>query len=113
MFGEDKINQLDLTSLQFAYNGTEIYNRITDLTTNYDVRYPLIASNRLWTYKDSGANDITQNTHAIQYDELFPAVKVSKLFESIESSYGVTFTGTFLTDPKFTNCFLYAYSYSF
>ncbi len=35
------------------------------------------------------------------------AVKVSKLFEAIESQYGITFTGTFLTDPRFTNVFLY------
>jgi hypothetical protein len=107
LFGEDKLNQLDLSSLEFAYNGTEIYDRITDLTTDYDVRYPLIASTRYWTYKDSGANDITQNAHAIQYDELFPAVRVSKLFEAIENDYGITLTGTFLSDPRFTNVFLY------
>lgn len=105
-FGEDKLTDLDLSSLEFAYNGTEIYNRITDLATDYDVRYPLIASNRLWTYHH-GSEDITTNAHAIQYNELFPAVKVSKIFEAIENDYGLTFTGTFLGDPRFTQCFLY------
>ena len=33
-FGEDKLNNLDLTSLEFAYDGTEIYNRITDTATD-------------------------------------------------------------------------------
>ena len=107
LFGEDKLNQLNLSSLEFAYTGTQIYNRITDLTTNYDVRYPLIASNRLWTYKSAG-EDITEPANKIQYSELFPAVKVSKLFEAIENDYGVTFQGTFLNDPRFTNVFLYA-----
>ena len=106
LFGEDKLNQLDLSSLEFAYTGTNIYNRIIDLATDYDVRYPLIASNRYWTYHH-GTEDITQSANAIQYDELFPAVKVSKLFEAIENDYGLTFTGTFLTDPRFTNVFLY------
>jgi len=106
LFAEDKLNQLDLSSLEFAYTGTNIYNRIIDLATDYDVRYPLIASNRYWTYHH-GTEDITQSANAIQYDELFPAVKVSKLFEAIENKYGVTFTGTFLTDPRFTNVFLY------
>lgn len=106
-FGEDKINQLDLTSLEFAYTATNIYDRITDVATNYDVRYPLIASDRLWTYNDSGPEDITQNAHAIRYDELFPAVRISKLFEAIEAQYGLTFQGTFLSDPRFTNVFLY------
>jgi hypothetical protein len=106
-FGEDKLKDLDLTPYEVSFTGTEVYNRITDLTTDYDVRYPLIASTRQWTYYH-GAEDITQNAHAIQYDELFPAIKISKLFEAIENDYGVTFQGTFLSDPKFTQCFLWA-----
>ena len=106
LFGEDKLNNLDLSSLEFTYNGTEIYNRIIDLTTNYDVRYPLIASNRLWTYHH-GSEDITTNAHAIQYNELFPAVKISRLFQAIANDYGITFTGTFLSDPRFNQVFLY------
>lgn len=105
-FGEDKINQLDLTSLEFTYTAANIYDRITDLTTDYDVRYPLIANDRLWAYQSSG-EDVTNTAHAIRFDELFPAVKVSKLFEAIENQYGLTFQGTFLTDPRFTNVFLY------
>lgn len=104
-FGEDKLTDLDLTSLEFAYSGAEILDRITDLTTDYDVRYPLIANTRLWTYHH-GSEDVTTTAHAIQYNELFPAVKVSKLFEAVESTYGLTFSGTFLADPKFTNVFL-------
>lgn len=104
-FGEDKLTDLDLTSLEFAYSGAEILDRITDLTTDYDVRYPLIANTRLWTYHH-GSEDVTTTAHAIQYNELFPAVKVSKLLAAIESTYGLTFYGTFLLDPKFTNVFL-------
>lgn len=104
-FSEDKLTDLDLTSLEFAYSGAEILDRITDLTTDYDVRYPLIANTRLWTYHH-GSEDVTTTAHAIQYNELFPAVKVSKLLEAIENTYGLTFSGTFLADPKFTNVFL-------
>ena len=107
LFGEDKLNLLDLSSLEFAYTGTDIYDRITDLATDYDVRYPLIASNRLWTYHH-GTEDITQNAKAIRYDELFPAVKISRLFQAIANDYGVTFTGNFLSDPRFNQVFLYA-----
>jgi hypothetical protein len=107
-FGEQKLSDLDLSSLEFAFTGAEILNRITDLATDYDVRYPLIANDRLWTYHQGGSTDITNTAHAIQYDELFPAVKISKIFEAIEAQYGLTFTGTFLDDPKFTNVFLQA-----
>ena len=104
-FGEDKLTDLDLSSLEFAYSGAEILDRITDLATDYDVRYPLIANTRLWTYHH-GSEDVTTTAHAIQYNELFPAVKVVKLLAAIESTYGLTFYGTFLADPKFTNVFL-------
>jgi len=106
-FGEDKLKDLDFSSLEFAFTGTNIYNRITDTTTDYDVRYPLIASTRFWTYNDSGAQDITQNAHAIQYDELFPAIKVSKIFEAIEDKYGITFQSSFFNDQRFRRLFLW------
>lgn len=104
-FGEDKLTDLDLSTLEFAYTGAEILDRITDLTTDYDVRYPLIANTRLWTYHH-GSEDVSTTAHAIQYNELFPAVKVLRILGGIENTYGVTFTGTFLQDPKFTNVFL-------
>ena len=105
-FKEDKLFNLDLSSLEFEFNATEVYDRITDLTTDYDVRYPLIANSRLWTYHHGG-EDITTTSKSIKYDELFPAVKISKLFEAIETTYGITFQGTFLNEPRFTECFLW------
>ena len=46
-FGEDKLKDLDFTNLEFAFTGTEIYNRITNSTTDYDVRYPLISNDEV------------------------------------------------------------------
>ena len=106
-FGEDKLTKLDLSNVQFTYTAANIYNRITDLATDYDVRFPLIASDRLWVYQSSG-EDVTNTSHAIKFNELFPATKVSKIFEAIEAQYGLTFQGTFLSDPRFTNVFLYS-----
>jgi hypothetical protein len=105
-FGEDKLKDLDYSDLEFAFTGTNIYNRITDTSTDFDVRYPLIANTRLWTYYH-GTQDITQNAHAIQYDELLPAIKVSKIFEAIEDKYGITFESSFFNDERFTRLFLW------
>jgi hypothetical protein len=106
LFGEDKLNLLDLSAYEFEFTANEIYHRITDLTTDYDVRYPLIASNRVWEYRH-GTEDVTNNAHAIHYDELFPAIKISRLFQAIANDYGVTFTGNFLSDTRFNQVFLY------
>jgi hypothetical protein len=108
IFGETKINQLNLSSLAFTYNGTNVLNRITDTATDYDVRFPLIANNRLWTYADGGANDITTTGGAIQYTELFPAVKVARLFDAIQNDFDLNFVGSFFSDEKFTKLFLQA-----
>ena len=106
-FGDEKLSDLDLTSMSHTWNGTEVYNRITDHTTDYDVRYPLISSFRNWNYGGGDSNDITALSGQIFYNELNPALKIKKIFEAIENKYGVTFNGNFLSDKRFTDCFLY------
>lgn len=121
-FGEDLLSDLDYTDYNHTYSGTEVQNRITDATNQYDVKYPLISSKRIWhwqsTYVDAttpnwldlgtiGSNDIHSSGGAIHFDELFPAFRVSKIFDLIQAKYGVTFDGTFLDDERFTKLFLY------
>ena len=107
IFGEDKLSDLDYTSIAFNSTGTEVYNRITDYSTDYDVRYPLISSDRLWSYGDSTSTDITTNAGAIAYSELNPALKVRKIFDLIALKYGINFTGLFLSDARFNDLFLW------
>ena len=106
-FGEDKLQDLTLLNIYaHEYTATEIRNRVTDGATNYVLRYPLI-TRRYLTYDDGGTNDINTNTGAIQYSELFPAIRLAAIFGAMQGKYGVTFDGTFLTDKRFQNCFLY------
>jgi len=121
-FGEDLLSDLDYTEYNHSYNGTEIANRISDGTNQYDVKYPLISSKRIWHYQSNYVNATTPNwldvtsisdnniyatSGAIKYNELFPAFRVQKIFELIQKKYGVTFEGTFLSDERFTKLFLY------
>jgi hypothetical protein len=106
-FNDDKlVNLTYLRTYGHAYTSTEIENRITDGSANYVLRYPLI-TRRYLTYDDGGTNDINTNTGAIQYSELFPAVKIIGIIAAIEIQYGVDFQGTFLSDKRFQNCFLF------
>lgn len=108
IFRDVKINQLDYSNISFAYNATNVANRITDSVTDYDVRFPLISNNRLWTYADGGTYDITTDGGSVEYTELFPAVKIARIFDAIQTYFGVTFLGDFFTDKRFTECFLQA-----
>ncbi len=106
-FADDKLQDLTLLNIYaHDYTATEIENRVTDGATNYVVRYPLI-TRRYLTYDDAGVNDINTNTGAINYSELFPAIRLAAIFGAMQGKYGVTFDGTFLTDKRFQNCFLY------
>lgn len=105
-FAEDKLSSLDLSAYVHTYSGAEIKTRITS-NSNYDVRYPLISSDRVWTYGDNANTDISQNSHHIHYEELFPALRVSKIFEAIETKYAIDFQGLFLSDKRFTNLYLW------
>lgn len=108
IFGEIKINQLDFSSISFPLTATNVWNRITNDTIDYDIRFPLIAPDRLWTYADGGINDITINANTFTYYELFPAVKVARMFDAIEEYFGVSFISDFFSDPRWTKLFMLA-----
>lgn len=107
MFGVLKLKDLDYSDFTSPFTGDEVKTRISSDATDYDIRYPLISSNRLWSYGDSTATDINTTSGHITYNELFPAIKVIRIFDAIESMFGVNFSGIFLANKKFTNCFLY------
>jgi len=121
-FGEDLLSDLDYTSLNHEYNGTEVRARVIDAGNTYDVKYPLISSKRVWTYSGQAPTSISPAYYTIptnsvydlnhtsghmHYEELFPAVRVSKIFEAIETKYGIDFTGSFLGNDRFTKLFLW------
>ena len=125
-FNEDKLSQLNYSTLDHNYTNTEVYNRVTidSTVTDYNVRYPLITSNRVWQfgssfplptanlpnwyeYPASNVNNIGHASGEIVYTELFPAVRVASIFDLIESQYGITFNGIFLSLELFTKAFLY------
>ena len=121
LFGEDLLSDLDYSALSHDYTSAQVKLRIEDNTNAYDVKYPLITSNRIWQYQSTSVdaplpnwltatltnNDIHTNSGAINKTELFPAVRVTKILEAIEAKYGITFNGTFLTDERFTKLFLW------
>ena len=125
-FNEDKLSQLNYSTLDHDYTNQEVYDRVTvdSTVTDYDVRYPLISSNRVWQfagsrplpdanvpswYNNSADNhkNIGHPTGEIVFTELFPAVRVASIFDLIESQYGITFNGLFLQSDLFRKAFLW------
>ena len=104
-FGEDKLNNLDFSSLNHNLNSTEVFNRVS--TDAYQLCYPLIGNNRRFEYLTATTSDITTNTGAIKWDDLFPAVRLTSILDFIETKYGITFTGNFLGYNQFNRLYMY------
>ena len=106
-FKDDKLNKRDFSALNHTYNSTNIINRINP-SSSFLVNYPLIGSQRKFYYKEgTSSQDITHTAGAIKWNELFPAIPLWKVFELIQSTYGVTFTGSFFNLDQFGKLFLY------
>jgi hypothetical protein len=103
---DDKLNTLNYTSLNHTFDSSEIINRI-QTSLPFDVRYPLIGNANKYEYQTGSLTDITTSAGAIKWNELFPAITVSKIFEFIQTKYGVTFTGSFFNLDQWKYLHLY------
>ena len=108
-FKDDKlINVTEINEIiNFEYSAANVIDLVANANTE-DIAFPLIAPSRVWTYGDSSATDINTSAGGIKYDELFPAVRVSKMFDAIAQKYSINFVGSFLEDKRFTELFLLA-----
>jgi hypothetical protein len=106
-FGELKLSDLDLTPFSFPYDITAVLDRITDGATDYEVRFPLISSSRVWQYGGGGSTDISTVFGRIRTNELLPAIKVNSILQAIQTRFGVTFNSVFFQSKAFERLFLY------
>jgi hypothetical protein len=112
-FGGKFLTDLDYSSVNFTYSGADVVSKVSTATSS-NIKWPLITSYRVWRYGGSGTSvtnwDISKTASPIYHTDLFPAIRLSTLFEVIASNLGFTFdstSSTFLTDPRFTNAYLW------
>jgi hypothetical protein len=108
-FKEDKLKDIEeINNYSFGYSGANVLSIIKS-TSAENVMFPFISSKRIWNIGTSGAStdNINSNGHALNYKELFPAVRIKSIFDSIQQKYGFNFSGTFLNDKRFTDAYLW------
>lgn len=119
LFGEDELTSLDLSAYDHSYEGGIIRGAMEGTTplNSGSIIYPLISPVGDWHY-DSAPNDHSpldiayhsqNDNHGLNYYELKPAIKLSKIMDAIEAKYGITFTSTFFSDSKFTDLFMWCH----
>ena len=102
-FNGRSLKEFDFSAYNFAYSTSEVVSRVTGGVTN-DIKFPLISPLNAWEY-GSGYN-IASAGNPIYASELFPAMRVSKIFEVLANDLGITFQGNFLNDLRFLRAFL-------
>ena len=105
-FGDKTLKDLDLRSYGMNYSGSNVRGRIINTTSN-DLEFPLITSKRHWTYGLGTSTCIDTTAGAIVYNELFPALKVKRIFEAIQNDFNVSFNSNFFNQKLFTELFLW------
>ena len=120
IFGEDKLSDLDYSSVDQALNLTTLQFFIEGTLAFTDIAYPLISSGEFWKYNATPASgtppswfnlgtasEIDTFLGAIDISELFPALRLSRIMQLIELHYGITFTSNFFLTDNFRNAYLW------
>lgn len=106
-FGEDKLKDIqELNDYTIVYLGSNVRDKITT-TSDSDIIFPLISSDRVWQYGGGGLNDVSINAGHIHYSELFPSLKIARIFDAIENKYGISFSGDFLNQSRFKLAYMW------
>lgn len=107
LFKEDELSVLDFSDYNHNFDASIFDATYTESIANGNVYYPLITSLRNYIIGDGTSNDITHVSGKIKYYELKPALRLNKIFDAIESYYGVTFKKDFLNRAVFDNLFMW------
>ncbi len=118
-FGEDQLNDLDLSALDHDYNDENIVVGLNGFVdgTDSSIIYPLISPVRNWFYDSTSSDDNPDNIwyhnghpeHGVFYYDLKPAVKLKKIVDAIETKYGIEFQSNFFDSADFGKLFMWCH----
>lgn len=118
-FGEDQLNDLDLSALDHTYNDTNIEAGLNSYVSGTDssIIYPLISPVRNWFYDSTSSDGNPDNIwyhnghpeHGVFYYDLKPAVKLKKIVDAIETKYGIEFQSNFFDSADFGKLFMWCH----
>ncbi|MCP4609300.1 MAG: hypothetical protein GY845_11360 [Planctomycetes bacterium] len=118
-FGEDKLNDLDLSAQDHQYNDTNIVTGFNSYVSGTDssIIYPLISPVANWYYNSVGNDHTPSNIyyqnghpeHGTFYYDYKPAIKLQKIIDAIEAKYGIEFQSDFFDSADFGKLFMWCH----
>lgn len=119
LFGDDYLYDLEFPDeYNHAYTDNAVFERLTT-DTYAPVFYPMMSPVDNWYYNSdpNGKDDPnlhfkgTNEDHGIHWYELKPALKVTAILDAMQSKYGITFTGSFLSATPFVDLSLWLHRF--
>jgi hypothetical protein len=130
--GEETLKNLDLSAYNHSYDAGTILPAFGSSNTSATlglfggaILYPLFSPVRNWIYNSDGGGsgngqhdpnniayhgDHGSNVHGVHYYEPKPALQITKILDAIESKYGVTFSGSFLSSSPFNQLYMWLHN---
>ena len=117
LFGEDTLNDLDLSAQNHDYTDANIETGINSYVSGTDnaIIYPMITPVTRWYWDSQGSHGDgnihfhNDPAHGVFYYDLKPAVKLQKILDAIETKYGVTFNSDFFDSADFGKLFMWCH----
>ena len=117
LFGEDTLNDLDLSAYNHTHNDTNIEAGIAGYVsgTSDSVIYPMITPVTRWYYDSQGSHGDgnihyhNDPSHGVFYYDLKPAIKLQKIIDAIEVKYGITFNSDFFDSSDFGKLYMWCH----
>jgi len=117
LFGDDTLNDLDLSAQNHTYNDTNIETGINAYVsgTGDAIIYPMITPVTRWYWDSQGSHGDgnihfhNDPAHGVFYYDLKPAIKLQKIVDAIEAKYGVTFNSDFFDSADFGKLFMWCH----
>lgn len=120
LFGEDTLNDLDLSAYDHEYSDTNIQTGLNSYVagTSSSIIYPLISPSDRWYYNSQQTGHETEDNiayhsgghgHGVHYYDLKPAIKLQKIIGAIESKYSITFNSDFFDSADFGKLFMWCH----
>jgi hypothetical protein len=117
LFGEDTLNDLDLSAQDHTYNDTNIEAGINGYVsgTGDSIIYPMITPVTRWYYDSQGSHGDgnihyhNDPSHGVFYYDLKPAIKLQKIIDAIEAKYDIEFQSDFFASADFGKLFMWCH----
>ena len=116
-FGEDTLNDLDLSAQDHDYTDANIETGINSYVsgTGDAIIYPMITPVTRWYYDSQGSHGDgnihyhNDPDHGVMYYDLKPAIKLQKIVDAIEAKYGIEFQSDFFDSTDFGKLFMWCH----